>query len=209
MTRGGFPSAQKHFAGSQRLATLDDLDAFVRRARAEESFVYCEAPELIRCETSVRVTALAADGLVRPHRSRREGGGWTFFVVRTGKALPGVKGTIDPAIAALADPATDIIFRALKRAANMGQPCPSDSDLARAAGLDMRQKAGWRVRKLIDAGLIGSTQVYEGGVASRVVTIAATRHAGTAADKFTALPRKWGELQRAAASDLKAAGGQG
>jgi hypothetical protein len=203
MARGGI-SAAPFFIGGQKLATIDDLDAFVRRARPDESFTYCEAPELIRSETSARVTELAADGLVRPHRKRRDGGGWEFTIMRTRKGFPA---KADPVRAALADEATDLVFRALKRAAILGLPCPTDSDLMRKAGLFSRDQAQWRVRKLIDVGLISSAQAYEGGVPSRVVTISEGRYAGGAAGKFTALPKKWAELQRAAERELRQAGG--
>jgi hypothetical protein len=195
MARGG---TAPFFTGLQTVATVDDLDAFVRRAAAEEAFTYCEAPDLIRGETSARVNDLAAQGLVRPHRRRREGGGWQFYVVRTPKCLPRQLTALQQA---LADPATDLILRELRRAANFGLPCPSDADLARKAGLGLRQQAGNRVRKLIDLGVIESTLAYEGGVPSRVVTILET-------GKFTALPRKWAELQRAAERDKVANGGR-
>lgn len=197
----GGPSAQPKFSGSQKLSTVDDLDAFVRRAAAEDSFTYCEAPDLIRSETSARVTSLAADGLVRPHRRRREGGGWEFYVVRTRRGLA-IKA--DPVHAALSDPATDLIFRAVKRAANFGQPCLTDTDLSRIAGLSSRDAAQHRFRKLIDLGLIQSTLAYEGGVPFRVVTIVAGPHAGSAGGKSTALPKKWAALQAAAERELRA-----
>jgi hypothetical protein len=204
MARGGTSTASAFFTGRQTIATVDDLDAFVRRAAAEQSFTYCEAPELIRSETSARVTDLAGQGLVRPHRRRRQGGGWVFFVVRTRKPLAAKP---DPVQKALSDPATDLIFRALKRAANLGQPCHSDAELARIAGLNTRDQAQWRFRSLIEAGLIASTLAYEGGVPSRVVTIAEGPHAGSAGGKFTALPKKWAALQAAAERELKSAGG--
>jgi hypothetical protein len=83
----GGSSVKSFFTGPQTLVTVDDLLAFVRRAPAGESLIYCAAPELIRSETSARVNDLAAEGLVRPHRRRRAGGGWEYFVVRTGKGL--------------------------------------------------------------------------------------------------------------------------
>lgn len=196
---GSVPRTERRkgfFAGQQTLATVDDLDAFVRRAAPEQRFTYCEAPDLIRSETSARVNELAAEGLVRPHRTRRQGGGWEFYVVRTRK---GMAARPDPVSAALADAPTDLIFRALKRAANLGMPCPTDTELARKAGLNSRDQAQWRVRKLIDLGLIQSTLAYEGGVPSRVVTIMAT-------GKFTALPSKWAALWQAVERELRQAG---
>lgn len=168
MTTGGAVGRKAHFQGLQKLATVDDLDAFVRRARPGESFVYCEAPDLIRGETSLRVAALTGDGLVRPHHVRRQGGGWEWFVVRTGKGLPKKKSAAEQA---LSDPFTETIYRAIKRAANFGDPCPSLAQMARIAGLDTRPQAAWRFRKLINAGLIESEIVYDKGVPGRIVTV--------------------------------------
>jgi hypothetical protein len=191
-------AGRSHFAGRQTLATADDLEAFVRGAGPEDSFTYCEAPELLVGETSIRVTELAAEGLVRPHRRRREGGGWEFYIVRSRKGLPAAA---DPARSALADKPTDLIFRALKRAANFDRPCPTDTELARAAGLNTRDQAQWRVRKLVEAGLIESQLVYDGGIPTRVVKIEDSRHAGSAGGKTTALPKKWAAMRNAALRD--------
>lgn len=182
------------FTGHQLIASVGDLDAFVRRAASGERFTYCEAPDLIRSEASVRVSALADDGLVSPHRTRRAGGGFTFFVVRTGKPLPTAQ---SPQAKALADPATDLIFRAIKRAANFCQFCPTDTESAKLAGLGSRDQAQWRVRKLIDTGLIRSTVAVENGVPVRVVTVCASPHAGASAGKRTRLPPKWAALEAA------------
>jgi hypothetical protein len=67
----------------------------------------------------------------------------------------------------------------------------------------MRQQAGNRVRKLIELKLIRSELLYDSGVPARVVTILPGRHAGAAAGKRTALPRKWRALQEAAERDLR------
>jgi len=186
------------FEGVQGCAQLHVLDSWWRRASPGDEFIYCEALEPIRNdETWQRAGELARAGFLRTHERLRAGGGKQYFVVRTSKR---VEKQLNPVEACLADPATDAILRALKRAANLGMPCPSDAELARAAGLNTRDQAQWRVRKLVDVGLISSTLAYEGGVPSRVVTIAAS-------GKFTALPRKWAELQRAAERDARAAGG--
>lgn len=182
------PGGKSFFIGPQKLATVDDLDAFVRRASPEESFVWCEAPEQLPGLTKARVTALIADGLVRNHALKRAGGGYEFTIFRTAKR-PADKS--DPIAAALADPATDVIFRALKRAANLGLQCPTDTELMKLAGLAMRQSAQQRVRKLIDLKLIESTVAHEGGVPTRVVTIRET-------GKTTRLPPRWAAMAKAA-----------
>jgi hypothetical protein len=202
----GGPVASKHFSGHQTLATADALDAFVRRAQAGEEFVYCEAPEPIRGETWSRVTYWAQLGFVSPHQQRREGGGWRYYVGRTRKRITREQ---SPQEKALSDPATDTIFRELKRAANFAQPCPSATDLARTAGLGSRHAAQFRFRQLIAAKLIESMLAYEGGVPTRVVTIVDGPLAGTAAGKSTALPAKWAALQQAAVRECRLNEGAG
>lgn len=202
MVRGGSAKAAL-FTGSRKLATVDGLNAFVRQAAAGETFVYCEAPQPMYGDTWSRVTELAQQGFVTPLSSKRAGGGWVYSVARTRKRITR---DLTPQEKALSDPATDTIFRELKRAANFAQPCPSDAELARKAGLSSRHAAQFRVRQLIAVGLIESTLAYEGGVPSRVVTIVAGSQAGSAGGKFTALPKKWAALQAAAERDARAAG---
>lgn len=199
---GGKASAQRHFQGVETLAPPEAIAAWLRSAQPGAEFTYCEAREPLRGEGWLRMGELARDGYVRTHERQRAGGGKAYYAVRTRK---GLSAKADPIAAALADPPTDLIFRALKRAANFGQPCPTDTDLARTCGLNTRDQAQWRFRKLIDLGLIQSTLAYEGGVPSRVVTILPGKWAGAAADKSTALPKKWAALQKAAERELRAA----
>ena len=175
-------SAQSRFHGHQTVAPADAVEAWTRTAAKGDSFVYCSAIELIRGETSAKVRELVQRGLVTSHQRRRAGGGWEFFVLRTSlvpKEAPRQR-----------DHAADTILSALKRAANLGLACPSDVELARVAGLSTRDQAQWRVRKLVDEGVIQSTVAHENGVPTRVVTIVAT-------GKRTALPPKWAALERA------------
>jgi hypothetical protein len=202
---GGKPkrAPKPRFVGVEGCAAIQALEAWWRAAPAGGEFVYCEALEPIRThETWRRAGDLARNGFVRTHERQRAGGGKQYFAVRTSKRLEPV---LDPAEAALADPQTDAIYRALKRAANFGQACQTDSDLARLVGFTHRQQVQWRFRRLIDAGLIKSEQVYDGGVPSRVVTICASRHAGSAGGKATAMPRRWKAAQEAAERELRAA----
>jgi hypothetical protein len=178
------------------------LEAFVKLAEPGSEFVYCEAPSPMYGETWSRATELAQQGFVRTHQRRRAGGGWQWYAVRTTKPLPKERTAQERA---LDNGPTLVIYTELKRAAILGRPCPTDGDLMKKAGLDMRQAASWRVRRLIDVGLISSTVAYENGVPTRVVTIETSRFAGAAAGKFTALPKKWAALQAAAARDASSA----
>jgi len=88
------------------------------------------------------------------------------------------------------DEALDAIFRALKRAANMGLPAPSNTELARSAGLATRDQAAWRVAKLIQKGLIRSMSVTSGPQAgARVITIVSS-------GRRTAAPESWQQAAR-------------
>lgn len=161
--------ARPHFEGHQTIATADALDAWLRSAHAGEKFVYCEAPEPIRIDSWLRVPELEQQGLVHMRQERREGGGWRWYVLRSKKPLAR---QLSPQEQALRDEATARIFAQLKREANLGLKCSSDTGLASVAGLNTRDQAQWRVRELVRVGLIRSEIVTRGGVPTRVVTIA-------------------------------------
>lgn len=174
------------FSGHQTVATAEQLEAWALGAAKGERFTYCSAVDLIRGETTAKAAELYQRRLITTHQTRRAGGGFDWFAVRTGFVVKKAE--------AQRDPARDAILAALKRAANFNQACPSDADLARIAGLATRDQAAWRVRKLVEAGAITSTVAYDGGVPFRVVTIAAS-------GKRTALPPKWAAAVAAGGSD--------
>jgi hypothetical protein len=191
------------FTGAMVLQPPEAMDAFVRMGATGNEFIYAEAPEEPRNQACwSKAAELGRGGLVRTHQRRRPGGGWQFYLVRTSKPLPR---ETSPEEKALSDRATAAIFVQLKREANLGLPCSSNAELARLAGLSMRQQAGNCLRKLIDAGLVESTLAYEGGVPTRVIRILPSRYAGPSADKETALPKKWAALRASAARDAGAA----
>ncbi|WP_294195882.1 hypothetical protein [uncultured Sphingomonas sp.] len=111
------------------------------------------------------------DGLVRLHHKRRDGGGWNYVAVRADPPI--VVGRKAPPRSAIDDEdPTEIVFRALKRAANFGQPCPTNADLARAAGLRDAVAASYRVRLLRQAKRIVIDE--QGPGQPRIVTIVGT-----------------------------------
>jgi hypothetical protein len=192
---GGKPADQAFFTGMERVVPMRELDAFVATAGPGDRFVYAEVPFLRGGETADHARSLAQEGYVTTHQERRQGGGRNYFVMRTRKpAATSRRGRPPNNLSE----ELDTIFRAIKRAANLNQPCPTDSELAKLAGLASRDQAQWRVRELIRKGLIESVLAYENCVPMRVVTITAT-------GRTTALPTKWAALQTAAARD--AAGG--
>jgi hypothetical protein len=193
---GGKASPQIFFTGHERTSTVRELDAFVATARPGERFIYAEVPFLRGGETADHARALAQAGFVTTHQERRQGGGRNYFVQRTSKPSPTSRRG-RPANELSEE--LDVIYRALKRAANLNQPCPTDAGLAKLAKLDTRDQAQWRIRVLVQRGLIESVVAYENCVPTRVVTITAT-------GKTTALPTKWAALQSAAARDVAGAG---
>lgn len=173
------------FSGAQHVADGASLDAWVGHAGFGERLIYCSAPSLIAGPGKAKALELEQLGLVRLAQQRRAGGGFDYLMIRSSKALRAPK-----AATAAGDPALETILRALKRAANFDRPCPSDAQLAALAELGTRAQAQWRIRKLVESGVIRSMIVTEGGVAHRVVTIAAS-------GKRTALPPKWAALEAA------------
>jgi hypothetical protein len=69
-------------------------------------------------------------------RQPRVGNGFAYIVRKRPGAGAGASVSIEEA-----DAATDAILRALKRAANFGQKCPTNLELARTAGLATRDQA--------------------------------------------------------------------
>jgi hypothetical protein len=164
-------ASRAHFVGHQQIATGAAIDAWVRRAKSGDRFTYCEAPEPMRFDAWLRAPELEQQGLVHLRQERREGGGYRWFVVRTAKAMQAPQSAAEKA---LADEATARIHADVCQAASQGRFCPSDAELARRAGLFSRDQAQWRVRRLVDAGVIKSELIYRAGVPTRVVTILAT-----------------------------------
>jgi hypothetical protein len=67
---------------------------------------------------------------------------------------------------------TRAVLRVLAQAANRGLPCPTNAELARRVGLNGPVAASYRVRRLVQAGLIVVDEPSP--VERRVVTIVAT-----------------------------------
>ena len=130
-------AASPIFSGRAFSAAASGIDAWLQTAAQGDQFTYCEAPQLIRDEAAARARALADKGLVTTHQARREGGGFSFFVMRTGRPIAK---KISAADAVLADPITETIYRAIKRAANFGDRCPSDNELAALVHRDFAEK---------------------------------------------------------------------
>lgn len=154
------------------VVSVADLDGFVRSAEKNAEFIYCRASAPPRdSATWKRAGELARDGLVTTHSKRICGVVHDYIVMRTARPVPP---PASEAELALSDRANALIYDVMVGAAEQGLPCPSTSALAQVADLASRDAAQYRVRRLIDAGLIESELVYCNRVATRVVTIVAT-----------------------------------
>jgi hypothetical protein len=155
----------------------EQLHSWATRARPGDDVVYATGArpgDVI----SAAVRALHASGVVTM-TSKRIPGGFRFIAQRLPDPRPsqlrmrkaGNRGHFTRRCDG-AKRSTRIVLRLLKRAAARGEPCPTNAELARAAGLKDALAASYRIRRLVKDGLI---QV-EGPdpTERRVVTIVAT-----------------------------------
>lgn len=155
-----------------------DVEKWLATAKPGQRFVYARGPELVRGETSRFVGELARAGKVDLFQPRSEAGFDFIIQMRVSPIEPRRREPED-------DGALDIIFRALKRAANFGYRAPTNTELAKLAGLATSAQAAWRITKLIERRLIRTSHVTVGPEAGwRVVTIIET-------GKQTKVPPSW------------------
>jgi hypothetical protein len=188
MTAGGVAST---VAGSW-VRPRGDVERWMRTAKAGEKLLYAHGPDPARGETFSYVAALYRSGLVelvQPRSADRRG--FDFIVQKRRAEAPGAAA----GAAEEADPATDRILRALKRAANFGRKCPTDLELARIAGLSTRNQASWRVRELARIGKIKVDTIETGPDARwRTVTIVETMKQTLQAPSLRVLQRSVREV---------------
>lgn len=166
--------------------SVDALEAWLAGARAGDRKVFARGPAIPRAAPVWgRATELVDEGLIRTHHVRA-GDEWEFLAVRQAPiddaagrqpVWTGFDAGRDPQ--ADEDPDT-LIMRALRRAANMTLPCPTNAELAEKCGLKDAAAASYRLRKLQGAGLIKVEA--QGPNAPRVVTIVETRRRTAAGD---------------------------
>jgi hypothetical protein len=145
--------------------TADDVAAFVKRARAGETFVYAHGPVLVQGAAAARVAQLTQAGEVIPHHRRASDGGFDFLVRRLKRA--------EARRAPVCDPHMFAVLLVLQDAAAAGQRCPSDAALAEATDLSPDQ-VKWQLKKLRQAGFVKvATLPTPGDARFRVVTVVA------------------------------------
>lgn len=161
----------------------DQMHAWLRRAAPGESVVYSAGDRPGR-EIAGVARALHEAGLVSL-TSKRSAEGFRFIAERratpigapaTGRSNRG-RFRIKPPVRRSAE---TTILRVLRMAADRGQPCPTNAELAAIAGLSGAVAASYRMRRLVAAGKIAIAE--PGPLERRVVTILA---AGAAVGKST------------------------
>lgn len=146
------------------------LDQWASSAMPGDKIIYATGPELPRGSPAVAMArTLANVGLVTL-TTRALDGGRDFIAIRC---------AIDPNKAAAPrhapvqeDELTELVFRRLSRAANLGQVCPTNAELARDCGLPDAAAASYRIRKLIAAKRVRIED--QGPNRRRIVTIVKT-----------------------------------
>jgi hypothetical protein len=163
---------------------LAEVAGWFAAADVGHVLVYARGPFLVQGATSAFVRDKALAGLAHPTQEPiRECVGNLYKVKKLGEAKPPAAPDPDCLFGA-PDAAIETIFDLLERAAEQGRPCPSDAELARAAGLATRAQAQWRVTQLRKAGRIASAPVAQPSDIGRVVTIVAS-------GKHTLAPKGW------------------
>ncbi len=169
---------------------LGDFDAWVSAAPHGEAVVYAKGQALARgSATVVLVRELVAAGMLLhlpqavrgdPETGVRETYWSCARVRRSSPASPGAlphpqadaRGATADAGAGSDAEVLDEIYRAFRRAANMGLVAPTNGELAKSLGLNGAERARYLVKKLIAAGQIRVAD--QGPRARRIVTIVET-----------------------------------
>lgn len=148
---------------------LAEVAGWFAAAAPGDTLRYACGPFLVQGQTSAFVRDKGLDGLAHPTQTRRDDCvGFDFKVRKLADAVAPAKPPAEP------DAALEAIFAIVERAAERERPCPSDTELARAAGLATRAQAAWRMTQLREAGRIASEKVTGRAGAERIVTIVAT-----------------------------------
>lgn len=141
---------------------LTALEAWLAGSVPGDRITYASGPDLPRSAAAVqRVTVLTADRRVVPLREKITGG-WNFIAERRA----------DPVAVPAPAPVgcEDDVLRMIRRAINLGRPCPTNAEIAAACNLPNADAASYQFKKLVKAGVVISTD--HGPRMRRVVRIA-------------------------------------
>lgn len=179
------PAATAPAAGRSWFESPEAFEAWLEQAAPGDSFVYAHAFTLGGVKLPIVAAAQAAydEGAVRLHQ-RANRPGFDYVAVRRESAnAPRVKlaapakGRTASAIRLNADAIS--LLAAVDRAAKRREVCPSDTNLARQAGLRDRKHASFLIQKLEDAGELARRKDKFG---NRVITILETNRSTASAD---------------------------
>lgn len=151
---------------------LAALEAWLDAAAPGDQIIYASGPALPRsADAVVRVRALIEARRVTAFTARR--GGITDFIAQR-RADPvrvaAGDGAIGGAVAGVGADNQAAVLRMIRRAINLGKPCPTNAEIAAACGLPNADAASYLFRKLVRDGVIISTD--HGPRMRRVVRVA-------------------------------------
>ena len=180
----GRPVSAAAIVQGATLVEPDKLEQWAAQAQAGDILVYAQgSPNLGR--TGAVARSLSDAALVRLHFRRTAGIG-EYVAVRTDVSANGLRaaGPKEVRLSGRIDPGDSAVERrlmtAIRRATVQPVLCPSNSELARAAGLRDRAEAKYQIGKLVKAGLIRVETIarcgaeHGGNEPQRVVTVVAT-----------------------------------
>ncbi len=140
---------------------------WVRKAKAGDMAVYARGETLSR-EVATVTFRLAQQGLI-DLAQRREHVGRQYLMQRRSKAYDATRRARRSFPRASAE---TVILRMIEEAIRLGQPCPTNAEFAKEAGLAGGVTASYRLRKLVAAGKI--VLVDHGPFERRVAVLVAT-----------------------------------
>lgn len=151
-------------------STAADVEAFVKRARPGDRFVYATGPTLVQGAAAALVRKLDAAGEVAAHNRRNKAtGGLEYVIIRNRIRVV----TQRPPVCT---PLMMAVLVELQDAAMNKRRCPSDAEIGLATGMTADQ-VKWQMKKLEEIGLIIRRMVpAPGDNRFRVVKVIATGH---------------------------------
>lgn len=147
--------------------SIADFREWLAVARPGGEIVYATGPVLDQKRDVVLLAGQYIEaGLIRTHRRKVEGR-WEYFAVRRDASAPPPKARVEAI-----DGVKGQMLSILRRAANLGQVCPTNTELARQLALKNGEAARYEFNQLVAGGHIRVANF--GPRMRRVVTIVAS-----------------------------------
>lgn len=149
-------------------STAADVEAWLKTARPGDLFVYAKGPNLIQGAAAALVGHLHRAGEVCPQLRREKTTGSLEYVCIRNRVR------VSTRRAPVCDEHMMSVLLAVQSAAEAGQRCPSDADIAGTVDLSPDQ-VKWQLKKLEDSRFIERRTVRAGGEQRfRIVRVTAT-----------------------------------